>query len=57
MPFDLAGVTRRIAEILSAIMDRGFPTPGVPGLYIPLWLILLVAAAVIFIVTNLVHKR
>ena len=55
--FNLAELTERIAAILSRVMSIGISMPWLWGIDVPLWLVLVVAAVVFFIATNLWHER
>ena len=56
-PFDLTALTQRISDMLSRVLSIGITMPGTRSFHLPLWVVIVVAAEVFFIATNLIHKR
>lgn len=57
MPFDFAGVTRRISEILSGILSMDVKVPGNVGVDIPLWLLIAIGILIVVLVWNPYKKE
>jgi hypothetical protein len=56
-PFDFTALTQRISDMLARVMRIGITVPGSGGFHIPLWFVIVIAAVVFFVATNLIHKR